>query len=241
MPTPIVLLLLLCFITPGFGQSALPDSAFIPMASREAIAAYERTLNEQAHIYVGNEYIAHDPRIKVHPYYISDNMQAGTIHYNGVRYQHVEMLYDIVRSELSIKPPGGGYRLRVRNEYISDFTLGDHRFSRIVGDSATGLTTDFYEILYNGPTKALSHRQKTVHEDISSGSYQAEYVPKDRFYILKSGVYHEIKSKRSMLNLFPEQAKTLRKFIRSNELKFNDNQREEAVKRVTQRYDELTK
>jgi hypothetical protein len=210
-------------------------------ASHQATAFYEQTINEQAHIYEGNEYISHDPRIRVHPYYLSDNMQAGTIHYNGVSYGQVEMMYDIVRSELAIKPPGGGYRLRVRTEYISAFTLGNHQFSRIVGDSAAGIPTGFYEVLYNGQVKALSHRLKTVHEDISSGSYQADYLQKDRFYILKDSVYYEVKSKRSLLNLFPAQARSLRKFIRTNSLKFNDNQREEAVSRITKYYDELTK
>jgi hypothetical protein len=151
------------------------------------------------------------------------------------------MLYDIVRDELAIQPPGGGYRLSIRNDYISAFSLNSHNFSRIVGDSAAGVLTGFYEILYSGRIKALSHRVKTIHEDISSGTYQAEYLIMDRFYILKEGRYHEVRSKRSMLNLFPDQAKALRKFIRTNNLKFNNDQRENAVSRVTKYYDELTK
>ncbi|WP_460933318.1 hypothetical protein [Spirosoma humi] len=241
MPYTFILLFLLYLTTTAAGQRTPPDTSFGQVARNQAIAAYERTLYEQAHIYEGNEYIAHDYRIKIHPFYRIDSLQLGTVLYNGVQYKEVQMLYDIVRDELVVQPPGGGYRLRVRNDYVAAFTLGTHQFSRIVGDSATGLPTGYYEVLSPGKTKALSHRVKTVHEDISSGSYRAEYVPKDRFYVLKEGVYHEVKSKRSLLNLFPDQAKNLRKYIRANKLKFTDDQRELAVTQLTKRYEELTK
>lgn len=240
MPYPLIVFFLLYLTTTATGQLAPPDTSFGLAARNQALTTYERTLYEQAHIYEGNEYIPHDYRIKIHPFYRTDSLQTGTILYNGVQYSGVQMLYDIVRDELAIQPPGGGYRLRVRNDYVAAFSLGAYPFSRIVGDSATGLPTGFYEVLYNGRTKALSHRVKTIHEDISSGTYRAEYVPKDRFYILKEGSYHEVKSKRSLLNLFPDQAKNLRKYIRVNKLKFTDDQREAAVTRVTKRYEELT-
>lgn len=241
MPYTFIVVFLLYLAIPAAGQPAEPDTSFRQVARNQAITTYERTLYEQAHIYEGNEYIAHDHRIKIHPFYRIDSLQTGTVLYNGVQYNGVQMLYDIVRDELAIQPPGGGYRLRVRNDYVAAFSLGAYQFSRIVGDSATGVPTGFYEVLYEGKAKALSHRVKTIHEDISSGSYRAEYVPKDRFYILKEGIYHEVKSKGSMLNLFPDQAKNLRKYIRANKLKFTDDQREAAVTQVTKRYEELIK
>ncbi len=244
MPYFFVVCILLYLATPAVGQLTQPDSLFVRSAQQEAISTYERTLHDQAHVYEGNEYIAHDHRIKVHPYYKIDTLQKGTILYNGVLYHDVPMLYDIVREELAIQPPDGGYRLRLRNDYLSAFSLGSHQFSRLEsdsGDSAVGIPTGYYEILHDGRVKALAHRIKTVYEDISSGKYQAEYLLKDRFYIQKEGVYYEVRSKRSILTLFPDQAKALRKYIRTNKLKFKDDQREEAVSRIAKRYEELTK
>ena len=238
----LVVFILLCLATPAIGQFTQPDSSFVQSAQDEAINSYEQTLHEQAHVYEGNEYLAHDHRIKIHPYYKIDTLQKGTITYNGVLYQDVPMLYDIVREELAVQPPGGGYRIRLRNDYVSDFALGSHQFSRLGSDSSStaGIPVGYYEILNEGRVKALAHRIKTVYEDISSGKYQAEYLLKDRFYIQKGGVYYEVRNKRSMLSLFPEQAKALRKYIRVNKLKFKDDQREEAVSRITKRYEELT-
>lgn len=241
MPYTSILILLLYLTTSATGQVIQSGTSFTQAARSHAITDYQKTLYNQAHIFEGNEYVTHDHRIKIHPFYRLDSLQIGTIFYNGVHYNEVPMLYDIVRDELAIQQPGSGYRIRVRNEYVAAFSLGGYRFSRLVGDSAVNVPTGFYEVLHDGRTKALSHRVKTVHEDISSGSYRAEYIQKDRFYIVKNGHYYEVKSKRSLLNLFPDQAKNLRKYIRANKLKFNDTQRETAVTQVTKRYDELTK
>ncbi|GAB4004098.1 hypothetical protein GCM10028808_01080 [Spirosoma migulaei] len=236
-------ILTLCFLslaTRAAGQTTAPDSSFVLLAKEQAVRSYEQAMYKQEHVYEGNGYINHDHRIKIHPYYLVDSLQAGTITYNDVHYHDVRMLYDIVRDELAIQPPEGGYRLQLNSNKISTFTIGQHQFTRLIGDSALGVRTGFYEILYNGKAKVLAHRVKTVHEDISSGTYKADYLFKDRFYIQKEGNYHEVKTKGSFLALFPDQAKALRKYLRANRLKFNDEQRESAITQATKRYEELT-
>ena len=224
----------------AFGQTAGSDSSFVQVAKSQAVSQYDKVLKQQAHVYEGNQYVGHDPRIKVHPYYVVDSLQTGTVTYNGFQYRAVKLLYDIVWDELVVQPPDGGYRLRLHTDKIAAFSLGPHQFARFVGDSVAGIRTGFYEIIYNGRVKALAKRLKTVQEDISGGIYKADYLLKDRFVIQKDGVFHEVKTKRSVLNLFPDQAKELRKYLRKNRLKFKDEQREQTIARIAQRYDELT-
>ena len=175
--------------------------------------------------------------LKFIPFYPTDSLQAGTITYNGIPYHDVAMLYDIVRDEVAVRPPEGGYRVQVRSSKVSDFSLGSQRFVRL--DSTSGLPAGFYQQLYKGGVVVLAHRQKIIHEDISGGTYKADYLPKDRFYIRKEGEYHEVKSKGSTLSLFPDQSKVLRKYLRANKLKFNDNQREQALVKLVQQYEAL--
>jgi hypothetical protein len=241
MPHDKLTFLFFFLLTQAFGQTIKPDSSFVQAARSQAVATYEQTLRLQAHVYEGNEYITHDHRIKIHPYYRVDSLLEGTVSYNGVNYRNVRMQYDIVRDELAVQLPENGYRLQPQTDKISAFSMGPYQFTRIVGDSAAGVPTGFYEILYDGRIKALAHRAKTVHEDISGGFYKADYLPADRFFILKEGAYHGVKTKRSVLSLFPDQAKALRKYLRTNKLKFNDELREAAITRTVQHYDELTK
>lgn len=225
------------------GQTPGSDSLFVQAAKKQAVDQYEQAFAKQEHVYEGNEYIAHDHRIKIHPFYPTDSLLSGTITYNDIRYHDVPMLYDIVRQEVAVQPPEGGYRIRLHTSKVSDFSLGQHRFIRLEKDSASGILAGFYELLSDGRAQVLAQRVKTVHEDIdiSSGTYVADYVPKDRFFIRKDGLYHDVKTKRSVLSLFPDQAKALRKYLRANHLKFNDTQREMSITRVAKQYEELTR
>ena len=238
--SPLLSLATLFLNIAAFAQTPLPDSSFVLAAKNQVIRQYEQAVASQEHVYEGNEYTAQDHRIKIHPFYPVDSLLKGTITYNGVFYHDVPILYDIVRDEVAVQPPEGGYRIRVHTHKISNFSLGQHQFTRIEGDSAVGVPTGFYEVLHDGPVQVLAHRQKIVHEDISSGSYKADYLVKDRFFVRKEGHYQEVKTKGSVLHLFPDQAKILRKYLRTNHLKFNDEQREAAITQTVKRYDELT-
>lgn len=220
-------------------QGQETDSSFVQVARNQAIIDYDKAIRPQAHVYDGNEYITHDHRIKIHPYYRVDSLQTGTVLYNGVQYDKVKMLYDIVRDELAIQPPESAYRLRLRNDHIARFSIASSQFTRLQGDSALGLPTGFYEVLHDGRVKALSHRVMIIHEDISQGYYKADYQQKDRFFILKDAVYHEVKTKRAFLALFPDQSKALRKYMRTQSLTFNNLQREEAIAKTVRYYETL--
>lgn len=228
-------LILIFLQTTANGQTPAPDTLFLEMAKKQALALYERVMHRQEQVYDGDEYVAHDHRIKIHPFYPTDSLQAGSIIYNGIPYHDVAMLYDIVRDEVVVRPPENGYRVQVRSSKVSRFSLGAHQFIRL--DSTLGLPAGFYELLHNGSVQVLTRRKKTIREDISSGAYKADYLPKDRFYIRKAGVYHEVKSKGSVLALFPEQSKALRKYLRAHKLKFNDALREDAITKAVQQYD----
>jgi hypothetical protein len=223
------------------GQTPKSDSLFVQAAKKQAVNQYEQAFSRQEHVYEGNEYIAHDHRIKIHPFYPTDSLLAGTITYNDVHYHDVPMLYDIERQEVAVQPPEGGYRIRLHTNKISNFSLGQHRFIRLTNDSTSGIVAGFYELLHDGRSaQVLAQRVKTIHEDISSGTYNADYLPKDRFFIRRDSLYHEVKTKRSVLTLFPDQAKALRKYLRANHLKFNDEQREMSITRAVKQYEELT-
>jgi len=228
-------LILIFLQTAANGQTPASDTLFLQAAKKQTLALYEQAMYRQEQVYAGNEYIPQDHRIKIHPFYPTDSLQAGSITYNGIPYHDVAMLYDIVRDEVAVRPPEGGYQIQVRNSKISRFLLGAHQFIRL--DSTLGLPAGFYELLHDGSVQVLAHRKKIIHEDVSSGAYKADYLPKDHFYIRRDGIYHEVKNKGSVLLLFPEQSKVLRKYLRANKLKFNDALREDAITKVVQQYD----
>jgi hypothetical protein len=75
MHATFAILLVLSLSNYAVGQTAKLDSSFVQMAKSQAIDLYERSLKQQSHVYEGNQYINHDPRIQVHPYYVVDSIQ----------------------------------------------------------------------------------------------------------------------------------------------------------------------
>ncbi|QIP16915.1 hypothetical protein G8759_31895 [Spirosoma aureum] len=232
-------LLYLFLIKNAVGQTASSDSSFLSSAQNQAVQLYENALKEKTHLYNGHEYFQHDRRIQIHPYFATDSLRSGAVSYNGLQYQNELMLYDIVRDELAIHMPGNIFRIRPHSQQINFFSLGTHEFIRIVGDSAAGVRTGFYELIHKGRVQFLAKRIKTIHEDISGGVYKADYLAKDRYFILKDGIYHEVRKKRSVLALFPDQVAPLRKYLRTSKIKFNE-QREQAIMALVEQYEKLT-
>ncbi|MEZ0607550.1 hypothetical protein ACAW74_03490 [Fibrella sp. WM1] len=236
-----LLRLALLLLSPLLINGVRAQSTFVQQAQDQAIRTYEQRLQGQAHAQEGHLYVGHDPRIKIHPYFQTDSLQRGTVQLNGVRYRDLQLLYDVVRDQVVIQPTGSGYRLQVPMEKMASFSLGNSQFTWINGDSLAGVRTGFYEVIYNGRVKALAKRVKTIEEDLYDGSYKGKYLIKDKFIVQKQNAFFEIKTKRSFLKLFPDQARELRRFIRKNALRFSADRREQAIAQATQRYDELTR
>ena len=232
-------LFLTCFLGKAFCQSLPADSLFRQQAKQNVVAVYEQAMKLQSPLYNGNEFIQHDFRIKVHPFFEVDSLRQGSVDYYGIHYHDVPLAYDIVRDEVYIKHLDGGYRIRLNSEHLQRFEVGQHTFVRLEADSLTGVRTGFYDMLYNGRTQVFAHRIKTVLEDISTGLYKAEYLPKDEFMVRKDKTFYSVNTLSAALNVFADQKKALRKFLRTEKIKYN-KEKERAIVGMAKQYDLLT-
>jgi hypothetical protein len=239
-----LLLVLLVAIIPRFavfGQGAAADSSFRSQAIRYAHTRYVRSTSDQARLYNGAEYVGHLPTIKGHPF--ADSLwRTGSITYDGVTYQNIRLLYDVVDDVVIVPHSDSVYRIQLQSIKINRFSIPNRNFIRIVRDTAhnVGLRTGFYEQLYDGRSKVLVKRVKTIKTELVQNSVKEEYLSEYSYYIGKNGLFYPVKSKRSVLNLFADQKKPLRKYIRENRIKFG-RYRESAIVKLTQQYDESTR
>lgn len=240
----IALLISLLAILSGstvFGQSITTDSSFRTKAVAHAYARYVRTTTDQARLYNGAEYIGQRPTIKGHPY-IDSLWQVGTITYDGVDYQNIRLLYDLVDDVVVVPHTDSVFRLRLQSIKVSRFAIPNHNFVRVVRDSThnTGLRTGFYDQLYDGRLKVFARRVKTIKTEFIHNTTKEEYLKGDTYFIGKNGIFYPVKSKRSVMKLLADQKKTLRKYLRENNIKFARN-REVAIVKLTQKYDESSR
>jgi hypothetical protein len=221
------------------GQAFLQDSNTYDLPQKNAIEFYYKSFGQNAHLYNGSEYVTYDVHIKGNPYFLPD-MQSGALYYDGMGYENLPMIYDILHDELIINRYTQNFRIRLVNEKTSYFSLGNHFFIRIAQDTADNpvILTGYYERLYAGNITVLAKRRKRIEETVLAEGVSSQFIEDDLFYIKKYNIYYTVRNKRTVLEIFKERKKDIQKFLRKNKIKFKKNP-EYAIVRMTEFYDQI--
>ena len=240
------LLLTFCglfFISDSFGQIASADSSALPSQVQAAIKQYHQVMGGQGHIYAGGEYVEGQFRSKGHPYLLSKEWEEASIRYDGLLYEKVPLLYDLVMDGLLIShfdEDGIFMKVKIDQEKVSAFTLAGRNFVRLRPDSVLGspLSPGLYQLLYDGDVQVLAKRQKRKREAIVDQVVEISFEDKDRYFIRKGNKYYPVKNKASVLRVFGDHKKELARKLRQSGILFGQDP-EAALLLLAQSYDAL--
>jgi hypothetical protein len=234
-------LLPLAFSIPALPQTG-GDTTFVKTARKNAIAMYEKGIGAQARLYNGSKYVEPDHTFEEHPYYLSIDWINGDVLYDGELFQNVPLMLDLNSGQLITEHYSNGQPIRLVPEKVGYFTMSGHRFQRIDNETvASSLpATTFYEVLYAGKSKVVARRQKLLHEEIDNAVIETTFDERNHYYIFKGGIFHQVKSKGSVLKLFQEQKQNLKRMLRQRKAEFRGNH-ELLYKSAAEYYDTLTK
>lgn len=181
---------------------------------------YQIGLGKTMQLYNGAEYIRPFPLLKGAPFLEESGLQKGTVYFDGILYPDVMLAYDIVKQELVTT----GYQninLTLVPEKIGYFYLANRLFIPAPRDSITNkkAMSGFCEVLYNQHLLVLAHYQKTPRRSSSTES-AATFMQSTTYYILKDNTVLKIDNEKALLAAFNEQKDNVKKYMRSNNLKF---------------------
>jgi len=215
----------------GTAQSYHKDTLFV----REAIAAvenkYQTATRSQSELYNGSDFNFYQPLLNENPYFLSDDWIQGTIEYDHTVYTQVYLRYDIQSDEV-IAEHLNGTRIKLSKQNIGYFILNGHTFILIPN------LNKFYEVLYDGKTKAYAAYSKTFQESISNEKLERTFRQKTRYFVYKDKKYISINSKSAVYAAFQERKKQLRQFASQNKLRFRTNETA-FIEALAQHYDTL--
>ncbi len=241
-------LFLFTFILPILSSDLLfsqsnPDSVSSATALQNSIDFYYSFTGENSHLYIGTEYGGYNIRIMGNPYFDTVAMQSGSIYYNGTLYNNVPMLYDILNDDVIINRYNQNFRIRLTKEKISYFSVLTHTFIRIVPDSTGKVLPGigFYDRIYNGKTEVLVKRTKDIKDDPTiANEIISRFLQHNSYFVRKHHLYFQVATRKSLLKLFDDRDKQIRKYLRKNKIKFR-KQPEYTIVKAAQYYDQLTK
>jgi hypothetical protein len=229
MPAPSITCLALSFsvlLLPALlaAQQAPNDST----ALARAVSLYHDHVGDEAAIYNGRAYQPHDGNLQGgDPYFNSPLSVVGSLTFDGLDYTGVPLLFDLVRNQLIITDPKGQL-LSLYSDKIQQFSIGHHHFVRLNIEGAP----DFYELLRPGHASFLARRSKKIEEKIENAVLSHFITSRDYYFLDIDGHYHPFNSENSLLHLLEDKKKTIRQFIRSQNISYSEDPERATIKIV---------
>jgi hypothetical protein len=222
----------------AFTQVSNANSDFVKNAESYAIAAYHEYTGKQSRLNNGIQEFGYLNTIKGHAYYITDKFQTGSLIYDGIQYDSVQMLYDNYKDYLVILTYSR-LRLILLREKIKSFDLPGHHFKYHRYDSlaASSLPTGFYDHLYDGKLSVLAKRSKIFKEKVTDQVDQ-EFEEVDHYIIYRDGHYYRFNSYKGFLNNFSGKSKDIRKYLKKHGIEYRKD-RENAILKAVAYYETL--
>jgi hypothetical protein len=241
---------MLCFLSAlyynhSFGQGMDSDTAYLNNISAQLVKNYNKSVSEQSRLYSGREYLPYDPSIKGDAYYPSSVTIwfNGEVNYDGIVYKDIPLMYDVYKDVVISLLYNKFSKYILLSERVHDFTFFNHHFVRIDADSLkndkSGISTGFYDQLYNGKNEVLVKRSKEIQNNSSSFGLETFFLEKHEYYVKTGNTYYKISSQGSFLNLLKDKKADLKQYIRANKIRFKKDP-ESAMTKIAAYYDSIT-
>jgi len=222
----------------SLAQSPKTDSALYT-----ALQFYHQYAFPEPGLYNGRQYAEYASTLQAgHPYFLSPEMNKGSLVYDGILYENISIQYDIVKEQLVIKYPFQTFSLQLTNEKVNWFTVLNHTFIRLVEDSANRplIQTGFYDRLYNGHVILLEKQNKFIQEELNAISgIKRSITETSSFYLKKDNKYYPVNSRGSLLDVLKDRKKEIQQFIRKNKTDIRGD-KENAILSIVTYYDKLS-
>ncbi|TSD64915.1 hypothetical protein FFF34_013535 [Inquilinus sp. KBS0705] len=223
-----------------FAQGPDADTLSRQAMIDDIVDSFNKNIGDQSHLYNGPEYTFYDPAIKGNAYYKDDaNFLTGRVEYDGFVYKDVSLLYDLNKDVLVLQLPSKVIKLALIKDRVQNFDMDNHHFVNINADTISkpgSIPSGFYDRLYNGKIDMLVRREKNIQSTSNAENY---FNASTNIYIKKGGIYTKVSGKGDVLDVLKDKKDALKKYIRSNNIKFGDDE-ELATVRVVSYYDQLT-
>ena len=242
---------MMCFLSTlvigkSFGQTASGDSAVLQYSITQITSKFYKAIGEQSRLYNGHEYLPYDPQIKTNALFPYDekSWEPGEVTYDGIVYKNVPMMYDVYKDIVVVLLYNKFSMFNLLSNRVHNFSFSNHYFIRIdadqINNEEAGLTTGFYDLLYEGKTWLLAKRKKTIQNSSNAiAGTETNFIASNEYYLKKGNVYYKIGSKSSVLKIFKDKKRELQQYLKQNSINYSENT-EDAMIKMASYYDQLT-
>ncbi|MFY0626726.1 MAG: hypothetical protein JXR07_10535 [Reichenbachiella sp.] len=141
----------------------------------------------------------------------------GDLLYKGQLYSEIDMMYNIYSDQLILRNLGVSSSMDQAilpdQNCIPSFTIHDDRFLYLSDPLGPNMTPGFYQSRFDG--KSLDLLIKWTKKQ-NTESNRVQYEEETSVFLSYNGQYSKYNGERSLLKLFPEHKREIKKYIRTN-------------------------
>lgn len=205
----------------------------------DAIKAYMSEAKEYAVIYNGKEQTPYPARLTNHPYLNTQEYKPGTLCYNNIIYNNVLIRLDLFRQECMVLSPDKPFNIVLEYEKFNYAVINGEQIIPSTDVEWKNIPAGrFLALLYNNKLSVIKKYDVSYKENINRLQIEGTFKTVERYFVCKDGICYPVKSKSSLLKLFPDKKKELDTYAKQNKLNFG-SKREEAIIAITQYYENL--
>ncbi len=186
-----------------------------PISSYEICIELDRNYGADQRLVSGTFYHeAHYGSINGHPFCINEEWKKGQVIMDGIVFENLLLKYDIVSNELvlnTLNLSNTSLQVSLKTGNISSFKLDNKQFIVFPGSGNEDKPL-FCELVSSGHVDFLLLRKKEMRM-VSSGGNDFEYKEYYNNYLRIDDQLIKFRGRRSLIKLFPDHRKELRKYI----------------------------
>jgi hypothetical protein len=151
--------------------------------------------------------------------FLENKYTNGILHYNNETYYDVNIKYDVFEDVLLFKPSSQlVLETSLITKQVDYFVIKNLKFRKIETISNNNSTNFGYfeEIKINDKINLYVKHKKIIKEDTKANQVSYIFYDYKIYYIYFNNTLQEISSKKSIVTIFPELKKEIKKFYKEN-------------------------
>jgi len=220
-------------------QLSAKDSLIYATAIHNVLANYHTKIGDQTGKYNGSQNAGYTVSFyEGHPYFFKHELSKGSITYDNVVFNNVDLLYDEAKDWVILQD--STHRIQLVSQRLQGFTIFDQPFVRLEKDANTPIVASgFYQLLYDGEIKLYKREVKIITEKFTNTPELKVLFEKLNYYYIKKGNhFYPIVKKKDFLKILNDKGKELNDFISVEHLNFRKD-KDNTLTKVVAYYDKL--
>ena len=172
----------------------------------------------------GRPYLPTNTRASGYPFFGNSDFYKGTLYVKDLKFEAVDIKYDIEKDQLVLRQTltnGIPVQVIVTPALVDSFRMGANLFVQTNGISDETTGSVFLKQLYVGTLGFYKKNLKLFYPSFTQVHPFGKYGdPEVSYFLVSDGVMHEVKNKKTFLEYFGAQKRSVKKFMKQNDIRF---------------------